>query len=228
MFISSENIGKHIDYEFLGFGYSKDQLMRNWREDFDVVSYHEYFIELVSKQIYDLGERDGVFNHLKYRYVILGNIVDCFEDDGTESELYSAFLVPETDQVPDKVILSTAHRLDYGEEHIEKLRKELTVCDLADEDYGVFLGAIWCKPMTYKDEEKWDSAILNGFATAIYEFDLFRDYLLYMLNPIQGVFHDKPYKGDEMTGWDYLEIILTTGDIPNLFQSRIAHYHERI
>lgn len=191
-----------MDCEYLGIVFNREQMI-NWADDFDKVRWDDE-LQLVSKEVFDQGEDEGVFNHLKYRYVILGYGADYgytyTSEEGIEvdADHYEVFLVPEIDQVADSVILSVAEIYGMEDRPVEELRKELTVCDLAEEGFGVFLGSLDCPTLTYEDEDIWGHEILNGFATAIRTIDGLRGFIL-----------DRPQNGMGQTGWDVLEGTIT-------------------
>ena len=198
-----------MDYEFLGIGFNKEQ-MQNWKDKFDIIEYGDS-LALVSKEQFNHGEDEGFMNGLKYRYVVIGENADygeTVEDENGEevsADCYSLYLEPEIDQVADNTILAVAELYGMEDMPMEELRKELTVVDLTKEDYGVFLGSVNKKSLTYEDGEIWDSETLNVFAT-----------VMGIIDSLRGFYLDKPLNRVGMTGWDWLEMTVTDkqfGDI---------------
>lgn len=198
-----------MDYEFLGIGFNKEH-MQNWKDKFDVIEYGDS-LALVSKEQFNHGEDEGFMNGLKYRYVVIGENVDygmtVKDENGEEvpADYYALYLEPEIDQVADNTIQAVAELYGLEDRPMEELRQEITDVDLAKEGYGVFLGSINRKSLTYEDGEIWDSETLNGFAT-----------VMGMIDSLRGFYLDRPQNRFGMTGWDWLEMTVTDkqfGDI---------------
>ena len=188
-----------MDYNIFGVSFNKEQLL-NWRDEFDIVEYGDS-LALVSKKQYNHGEDEGFMNNLKYRYVILGENVEygatITNEDGEEIEAdhYALYLVPEIECVSDKVIKRVAEFYGMEDEPIETLREKIGVTDLAAEGESVYLGEVNSKPLTWEDNEIWDSNVLNQLATVTSLIDWMRGFYL-----------DRPWNGFGMTGWDSLEM----------------------
>lgn len=192
------------ELEFLGVGFSKDQLI-NWRNKFDVLKEGDDLC-LVSKKVFEHGEDVGVFNNFKYRYVIMvygadyGLTVESEESpERVAAECYGAYIVPEMEFIHESKIESLQGL--YGLDHltIDEVKKALSLADLAQEGYSVCLGE-----EIVEAKEEWNEDILNGFATALETVD----YLL-------GFYLDQPFNMMGMTGWDFLEMAMSEKDIAN-------------
>ena len=187
--------------EFLGIEFSKDQLV-NWREHFDVIDDCDD-LRLVSKKVYEHGEDNGVFNNMKYRYVIVVDgpdhemTIDDEEEGQVEAELYACYLVPDMDYIHESKVKCLQEL--YGLDHLtlDEVKNCLTLADFANEGYGVCLGS-----ELVKATDKWNDDILNGFATA-----------LNTVNSMRGFYLDRYVNMMGMTGWDFLEITMSEKDL---------------
>lgn len=189
--------------EFLGIKFSNNQLV-DWHEKFDVVDDFDNLC-LVSKQVYEHGEDDGVFNRMKYRYVIIvygpddGLTIKNEEGEEVDAECYAAYLVPDMDCIHESKVKSLQQC--YGLDHLtlDEVKKCLSVADFAQEGYGVSLGE-----EIVEAKEQWNDDILNIFATAIDT-----------INSLRGFYLDRYVNGIDMTGWDFLEIAMSEKEISN-------------
>lgn len=190
--------------EFLGIEFSKDQLV-NWREHFDVIDDCDD-LRLVSKKVYEHGEDNGVFNNMKYRYVIVvygpdNGMTTTNEETGEEvdAECYAAYLVPDMDCIHESKVKSLQQC--YGLDHLtlDEVKKCLSVADFAQEGYGVSLGE-----EIVEAKDQWNDDILNGFATAIDT-----------INSLRGFYLDRYVNRIGMTGWDFLEMAMSEKEISN-------------
>lgn len=202
-----------MDYNILGVGFNKEQLL-NWRDEFDVIEYGDS-LALVSKKQYNHGEDEGFMNNLKYRYVILGENTEygatITNEDGEEIEAdhYALYFVPEIECVSDKTIVRVAEIYGMEDEPIETLREKIGVTDLAAEGESAYLGEVNSKPLTWEDNEIWDSNILNQLVTVVSMIDWMRGFYL-----------DRPWNAFGMTGWDSLEMAVDGLDFGDMVVRR--------
>lgn len=190
--------------ESLGVTFSKENMV-DWHDHYKKVR-DDNTLQLKGK-IREHGEDKGIFNKMRYRYVILVDGEDCglttHDENNNEvpAELYSAYLVPTIDSVPDSKIESMKDTYGWDDMTIEKARANFDECDLAQEGYGVNLGSI-----IIPAKDKWDDDVLNGMATAIESIDSLRGFYL-----------DRVINGVGMNGWDFLEFALTDKEFSDFF-----------
>lgn len=188
--------------EYLGVKMSKDNLI-DFHKDFEVKRWDDS-LQLISKKTYEQGEDTEPFNNIKYRYVIIGEGSDCglttIDENGeeVEADLYSAYLVPCVEYIDDSKVLDVAELYGMEDVPINELRKEFTEIDFAKEGYGIPLGSVVKKSLTWADEDIWDKETINGFATAIQFIDSMRGF--YLDGKVNSF----------MTGWNWLEMCLTS------------------
>lgn len=192
--------------EMLGITFSKENMV-NWKDKYKQVRNDD--VLQLKGEIREHGEDDGVFNNMKYRYVILVDGEDCgvttHDENGKEvpAELYVAYLVPTIDSVPDSKIKDMMETYGWDEYMtIEQARADFNECDLAQEGYAVSLGSV-----IIPAKNKWDDDVLNGMATAIESIDALRGFYL-----------DKVINGMGMNGWDFLEFSLTDSELSDFFK----------
>ena len=187
--------------EFLGIEFNKDQLV-NWREHFDIVDDCDD-LRLISKNVYEHCEDEGVFNKFKYRFVIVvfgpdnGMTIDDEIEGKVDAELYAAYIVPEMSYIHDSKVKSLQECYGLDDRTLEEVRNCLSEADFAQEGYGVCLGE-----QLIKATDKWNDDILNGFATA-----------LETVNSLLGFYLDRQVNLVGMTGWNFLEMALSEKDI---------------
>lgn len=191
--------------ESLGITFSEENMIE-WRGNYKVVR-NDDVLHLKGK-IREHGEDSGIFNNMKYRYVILVEGEDCglttHDKDNNEvpAELYSAYLVPTIESVPDSKIESMKETYGWDDMTTAKARAEFDECDLANEGYAVNLGSI-----IIPAKDKWDDSVLNGMATALETIDAMRGFYL-----------DRVINGVGMRGWDFLEFALTDKEFSDFFK----------
>lgn len=190
------------ELEFLGVAFSEDKLI-DWHKNFDVIEDCDD-LRLVSKKVYKHGEDNGVFNNMKYRYVIIvfgpdNGMTTTNEKTGevVDAECYAAYIVPDVNCIHESKVESL--KKCYGLDHltIDEARKCLSPADFAQEGYGVSLGE-----KIVEAQEQWNDNILNGFATAIETIDSLRGFYL-----------DRYVNRLGMTGWNFLEMALSEKEI---------------
>lgn len=190
--------------ESLGITFSKDNML-DWSEHYKKVRC-DNVLHLKGK-IREHGEDKGVFNNMRYCYVILVDGEDCglttTDENGNEvpAELYCAYLVPTIDSVPDSKIESMKDTYGWDDMTIDEARANFDECDLAQEGYAVSIGSV-----IIPAKDKWDDDVLNGMATAIETIDSMRGFYL-----------DRVINGVGMKGWDFLEFALTDKEFSDFF-----------
>lgn len=194
--------------EYLGIEFSKNKLV-DWHEKFDVIDDCDD-LRLVSKQVYEHGEDNGVFNNMKYRFVIVvygpdnGMTIDNKDGNKVDAECYAAYIIPDMDCIHESKVksLQRLYGLDYLT--LDEVKQCLSVADFAQEGYGVSLGE-----ELVEAHEQWNDEVLNGFATAIET-----------INSIRGFYLDSYVNRIGMTGWNFLEMAMSEKNISNFMCQR--------
>lgn len=196
-------MGEKLTY--LGITFNKDDL-KTFEELGFVKEENGDDISFISPQ-YEHGNDMGVFNNMKYRFVITcecdsGATIKNEQGEEVDADFYIAYIIPDMELIHDSKIKELQELFGWDDHTLEEVRETLTYYDVVRE-YGVCLGS------NLIPTSEWNYDIINGMATAIQ-----------IINSVKGFFLDTQYNW-LMNGWDMLEFAMTSKTIEDFNRHKI-------